>query len=227
MGTLVLGDIHGRNCWKGIIEKETPDLVIFLGDYVTTHQLISEQDQFDNFIEILAYKEENSDKVILLRGNHDCWNFSWGDCYPYPSQKLLIKLIPEFNRFNRLSQWIYIQDNILFSHAGVSKMWLNNNGLTLEDINNQDWNERFRFTPDNYADNSGTSNSQPPTWIRPQNLVTCAVDNYIQVVGHTPVSNIHDIHDQNYRFPHIWLCDNLPQYLIIDNDKFIIKTYGE
>ena len=38
MRTLVLGDIHGKTIWKDIIKKENPDKVIFLGDYVTTHE---------------------------------------------------------------------------------------------------------------------------------------------------------------------------------------------
>ena len=33
MKTLLLGDIHGRNIWKEIIKKETPDRVVFIGDY--------------------------------------------------------------------------------------------------------------------------------------------------------------------------------------------------
>ena len=70
MKTLVLGDIHGRTIWKDIIKKENPDKVIFLGDYVTTHEGISSEQQISNLEEILTYKEENSDKVILLRGNH-------------------------------------------------------------------------------------------------------------------------------------------------------------
>lgn len=67
---LVIGDIHGRTIWKGIIEKENPDKVIFLGDYVSTHDNISSTQQINNLEEILAYKEDNPDKVILLRGNH-------------------------------------------------------------------------------------------------------------------------------------------------------------
>ena len=67
---LVIGDIHGRTIWKDIIEKENPDKVIFLGDYVSTHEDISSTQQINNLEEILAYKEDNPDKVILLRGNH-------------------------------------------------------------------------------------------------------------------------------------------------------------
>lgn len=67
---LVIGDIHGRTIWKDIIEKENPDKIIFLGDYVSTHENISAAEQINNLNEILSYKEDSSDKVILLRGNH-------------------------------------------------------------------------------------------------------------------------------------------------------------
>ena len=67
---LVLGDLHGRLFWKEIIEKENPDKIIFLGDYVSTHEGISAEQQLSNLEEILTYKENNPDKVILLRGNH-------------------------------------------------------------------------------------------------------------------------------------------------------------
>ena len=70
MKTLVLGDVHGRTIWKDIIEKENPDRVIFLGDYVSTHELISSDQQIEELYAILDYKENNPDKVILLRGNH-------------------------------------------------------------------------------------------------------------------------------------------------------------
>lgn len=38
MKILILGDIHGRTIWKQIIENENPDKIIFLGDYVSTHE---------------------------------------------------------------------------------------------------------------------------------------------------------------------------------------------
>lgn len=76
MKTLVLGDIHGRLIWNDIIEKENPDKVIFLGDYVSTHENITAGQQLSNLEDILNYKEENPDKVILLRGNHKITNFN-------------------------------------------------------------------------------------------------------------------------------------------------------
>ena len=67
---LIFGDIHGRTIWKDIIKKENPDITIFLGDYCTTHYDISSEDQISNLKEILQYKRDNLDRVILLRGNH-------------------------------------------------------------------------------------------------------------------------------------------------------------
>lgn len=82
MKTLVLGDIHGRTIWKDIIEKENPDFVIFLGDYVATHDGVTAEQQLSNLEDILNYKEENSDKVVLLRGNHDIQHlgYYWAEC---------------------------------------------------------------------------------------------------------------------------------------------------
>ena len=57
MKTLVLGDIHGRTCWYDIIEDEQPDKIIFLGDYVSTHENISAEQQCSNLEDILNFKE--------------------------------------------------------------------------------------------------------------------------------------------------------------------------
>lgn len=74
MKTLVLGDIHGKSIWKDILNKECPDKVIFLGDYISTHGLESTEQQIINLDSILEYKMNNSDTVVLLRGNHEFFN---------------------------------------------------------------------------------------------------------------------------------------------------------
>ena len=71
MKTLVFGDIHGRTCWKDIIEREKPDRVVFLGDYVSTHEDITAEQQIENMNAILRLKEQRIEgvdpEVILLR----------------------------------------------------------------------------------------------------------------------------------------------------------------
>lgn len=74
---LILGDIHGKTIWRDIISKENPDKVIFLGDYVSTHEGIPADQQCSNLEDILNYKEENPNKVVLLRGNHKISILVW------------------------------------------------------------------------------------------------------------------------------------------------------
>lgn len=223
-------------CWEPIIEKENPDLTIFLGDYVSTHGLITEKQQIDNLERILQYKEENPDTVILLRGNHDCESlFYWAECYPATGEfvKTFMRLNEE--RFLNNTQWIYLYKNICFSHAGVSSIWMYNNKIkSLEDINTLEPSEIFAFTG-KMSDFTGVSSTQPPTWIRPWTLVDCGYKGVIHVVGHTSVKpGIRNIKEEYVKqgfskeeldqLVDVWCCDQLPrEYLIINNDKFIVK----
>lgn len=226
---LVLGDIHGRTIWKDIVTAENPNLTIFLGDYVTTHEDITPEQQLSNLSDILTYKEENLDSVILLRGNHclESLGYYWAECYPTePKVREKLSKSPLKDRFLSLTQWIYIYNNILFSHAGVSKVWMENNNIKdVNDINKLESSEVFAFTPDSLHDMSGYSVTQPPVWIRPVSLLECNVDGYTQIVGHTPIKKIHCEEAPNGEY--IWLCDALgdKQYLLIDNGIFIPKRF--
>lgn len=233
MKILVLGDIHGRTIWKDIISKETPDKVIFLGDYVSSHDNINGDDQISNLKNIIEYKKNNYDKVVLLRGNHDIQHlgYYWARCSGENHKVLYFMSTPEFKEeFLSLTSWIYIEKDIetIFSHAGVSKTWLDEIlGDTIENINKYEPDERFGFTPNWLGDYYGESPTQPPTWIRPSTLISCKAIGWSQVVGHTPVKNIINLKktldiDQD----NIWLCDALGvnQYLVINNKKFEPKT---
>lgn len=225
MKILVLGDIHGRDCWKDIIDYEKPDKVVFLGDYVSTHENISQETQILNLENILKYKEENADKVILLRGNHDMQHlgYYWAECSGY--FRNVAQYMSEIkDRFLEDTQWIYIYDNIIFSHAGISKRWLTKNRLLVENINSKKPSEIFAFTPDTPFDMYGESETQPCTWIRPGSLASSNIKGYTQVVGHTPVRSITDIYKATKYNEHIYLCDNLPhEYLVIEDNDFIVR----
>lgn len=230
---LVLGDTHGRPFWKEIIEKENPDKIIFLGDYVSTHEGISAEQQLSNLEEILTYKENNPGKVILLRGNHDTQHlgYYWAECSGWDDQVWGAMSQSEFKeRFLKLTQWVYIDEELktIFSHAGVSDVWMKNSEIdSAHDINSLEPSELFGFTPNYYGDCYGDSETQPPTWIRPETLCTCNVEGWDQVVGHTPVKRqIIDFGRIVGTKEHIWLCDALGinQYLVIDNGTFQPKT---
>lgn len=242
--TLVIGDIHSRKIWKEIIEKENPDKVIFLGDYVSTHDRITEEEQIENLQEILNYKEENWDKVILLRGNHDIQHlgYYWAKCSGYFPKVAHWMSEPENKeRFLKDTQWIYVDEDlkIIFSHAGISQVWLEETIIPYLDrtiypvlelhlreplrlINQLQPDEKFAFISDNPFDYCGESVTQSCVWIRPSSLAKCCIEGYTQVVGHTPKRECVNIKEAVKGKQNIWLCDALHNrnYLVIEDGEF-------
>ena len=223
---LVFGDIHGRSFWKEVIMAEQPTQTIFLGDYVVSRENVSEEAQLENLADILQYKEEHADEVILLRGNHDteAAGYRWAECYPDFESK---ELFPT-KRFEQLTQWMHQQDGILFSHAGVSRTFLADSGMTIEDMERSaDLNDpRFGFTPLDGYDTYGNSITQTPLWIRPEALITDMPQGLTQVVGHTTQSQVTMMEDEQGN--ELWLCDALRQgsYLCIEEAEFVVKEWG-
>lgn len=239
MKTIVLGDIHGRLDWFDIYQLEKPDLTIFLGDYVSTHEDISSDQQCSNLEDIMSFKESNSDQVIMLFGNHDLQHlgYYWAECsgldrgvYRWMSQRSVA------DRFEKCTQAIYIQDNIIFSHAGVSKKWWENQFMgeptkeNLLKLNEIEPCIMYAFTPERYSDYCGTSITQPPVWIRPESLLRSHVEGWDQVVGHTrlerPGNILADDRFGRYRedwgitMNELWVIDCLPfQYMVIEDGR--------
>lgn len=229
---LILGDIHGRTVWKNILEKEQPQQVIFLGDYVGSHDNIPAQQQIDNLEAILSLKEERPDDIILLRGNHDLQHLGywWAECSNLSHKVQNYMATDEYRqRFLSSTQWIHEfscgGQKIICSHAGVSAVWLSNTGIgTVERINSCKPSENFSFRPGRFSDHNGESCTQPCTWIRPKSLAECAVEGYVHIVGHTPQERVtHErINDQT----EMWLVDALAHggYLVLEDDEFIIRN---
>lgn len=223
---VAIGDIHGRTTWRDIIKAENPDLTIFLGDYVTSRTGITEGEQLWNLRSILSYKEKHPRKVVLLRGNHDCEaaGYGWAECYPSFMNKDRFPL----ETFEKLTQWVFQWNDIVFSHAGVSKTFLANNNLSIDEMADMlrlD-DQRFAFTPGDPCDYSGDSACQPPTWIRPKSLLLDMPSSLTQVVGHTTVEDITEMKDGGDNS--LWLCDALENdsYLCIQDGLLWPRTLG-
>ena len=229
MKILVLGDIHGRTVWKKIIAKEQPDQVIFLGDYVSSHEGVSESDQVSNLLEILRFKDHHPE-TILLRGNHDLQHlgYYWAECSGY--FPWVAELMADFKEeFLDKTQWIHIMGNTVFSHAGISTKWLKQNGISLNDTNALEPTELFGFSLSDSYDVYGTPPYQPLTWIRPKTLVNVMIPDHDQVVGHTEVEHCFNVKDSS-DIPHnLWLCDALGNgsYLVIENNVFSERNIND
>ena len=72
---LIIPDVHGTHEWEmAKNEISQVDYVVFMGDYFDSWEN-KWDDQGNNFKNICKFKRNNSDKVILLLGNHD-WSYS-------------------------------------------------------------------------------------------------------------------------------------------------------
>lgn len=131
---LVLPDIHGRKFWKvPCSDISVFDKVIFLGDYLDPYDFegISIPEAIDNFKEIIEFKKNNEDKVVLLLGNHDFpylsidyYKLSTYHCRHSKKYHNDISKLFDDNRDQFMLA--YTMDDILFTHAGVTDIWYDN-----------------------------------------------------------------------------------------------------
>lgn len=199
MKTIALGDTHGRSFWKLIVHTQQPDRVVFIGDYFDSRDGISAEEQIKNFLEIVAYKQQHPDKVVLLIGNHDLsyWPGINGAAVSGYQHEHAAKIREVLLENADHLQMAYDDGSFLYSHAGVGKQWLETNGWdgaeSIADFVNKVWKESpltFEFTG---FERTGDSTSQTPVWIRPASLIkTWQKDKNkpTQVFGHTTVTKI-------------------------------------
>lgn len=197
---IVLGDTHGRDIWKEIVSKEIEfDKIIFIGDYFDTHYDISVEKQIENFKEILEFKKNNMDKVVLLLGNHD-FHYLKEAQEKYSGFKAF-----KFIDINEILQpavqkgfviACYTHENYVFTHAGVTKTWCEANNVDIANLS-ESINELlltkpevFRFTVGINYDNTGNDVTQSPIWVRIPSLLRDKLPNTVMVIGHTTLQEL-------------------------------------
>lgn len=241
MKTIVIGDTHGRSLWKLITHQEQDaDRIIFVGDYFDSFD-IPGVEQIHNFKEIIEYKETSGKEVILLIGNHDYHYFpeiGYNGTSGYQTKIApSITQIIEENRYHL--QMAYGFDNFLFTHAGVSPIFMDevfgSNGWSKENVV-VDLNEMFKYKPKafdfNGFDSYGDNITQTPIWIRPRSLMASnkkhnksLKKNYIQIVGHTGVNKLDldgAMKAAGGRYYFIDCQETTGEYLIINNGKLSV-----
>lgn len=240
MKTIILGDTHGKSLWKLAINQESPDKVVFIGDYFDTHDNISAVEQIHNFKEILQYKKDHSE-VVLLIGNHDHHYFpeigyTGTSGYQRRAAKNIEFIINE-NRDQLIMAHSF--DNILCTHAGVSEEWMNlvhsnenfeeplpTGSAEIAAWVNSIWKYKPRYFQFNGVESSGNDTYQTPIWIRPGSLVRASKNlknsGIVQVVGHTQVREINLEGANELGLYCIDALGTSREYLIIENQTFTI-----
>ena len=184
MKVAVVSDVHQTDYWRKIIsQKDDFDKIIFLGDEFDCWDN-RWPFQMNNAEDIVSFKKNSPEKVDLCWSNHAISYFLDERCSGYQNEHA--RDIKDFyNKYQELFNPIYIYDNWIFSHAGVSAKWMTSCGIN--DINQI--NQLFTDDPDYFRwigpDGYGNNANEGPLWIRPDALVNNYVTGYNQVAGHT------------------------------------------
>ena len=232
--TVILGDTHGRDCWKQIVASESPDRVIFIGDYFDSFDNTAVE-QMHNFQEIIDWKQSGQSEVIMLIGNHD-YHYMRGVTQYYSGYQSGARPAIEqllYENKNHM-QMAYGMNGFIFTHAGVSSDWLKIHGYDNES-NLIDWiNDMWKYKPNTFGfagrDPYGDSTISSPIWIRPHSLQKAnrdtLRDQFIQVVGHTTQGKI-DTEGKSTggRYYYIDTLGTSGQYMVINDDKLTFPTY--
>ncbi|MDR0683270.1 MAG: metallophosphoesterase [Dysgonamonadaceae bacterium] len=122
--TLILGDIHGSTFWKTAVAENPDCRYIFLGDYLDPYKFIAQDQLLQNLQEIIQFKKDNPDNVILLLGNHDLHYFTT-DILPSSRFDFFLaeKAAIAFQDNLHLFQYAFQEDNYIFTHAGIAHKW--------------------------------------------------------------------------------------------------------
>lgn len=126
MKTISIGDIHGRDCWKDIVNNNSADVYIFIGDFVDSFTVKNDL-MINNLLDIIAFKKANPDNVILLWGNHDTEYLFYPKCRDIGGFRpdIASQLNWIFKDNQDLFQVAFQIDNYLWTHAGISIKWYN------------------------------------------------------------------------------------------------------
>lgn len=138
MKYLIIPDVHSRKFWRKAIENNSVDKIIFLGDYIDPYPNEIEENpelmeceffnDFDSNLEmlndIISLKKNEPEKYILLTGNHT-------DSYIWPNfnragrtdEKNYEKYHNFFLENLDLFNLVWTEDNVIFSHAGITEGW--------------------------------------------------------------------------------------------------------
>jgi predicted phosphodiesterase len=199
MKIIVIGDIHGRDSWMKIVEQNPDaDLFVFVGDYFDSFT-IPALSQINNFKLILNFRDENPDKVILLFGNHD-FHYTSGCIGHYTGFDYSVFYNMKLDLESLIRQEIlkicYVKDDILFSHAGLTKTWCENNNVDLENLEDN-LNQILIYKPQLFAfksgirrDKYGDDVTQGPLWVREKSLKEDGLSDYVHIVGHSSSDEI-------------------------------------
>jgi len=198
---LIIPDVHGRKFWRDYINEEF-DNIIFLGDYLDPYDgEATQKEALKEFKDIVDFKNNNLEKVILLIGNHDCpyvfdaygKALSYWCRHDYKRHNEIAKIFKDnLDKF----QIAWECDNekygkVLFTHAGVNSDFKSICGLDANQINSFFLSEETNGVSNivSLANVSfyrgGYGSFGSPVWADVREHINYPVTDVFQIFGHT------------------------------------------
>ena len=202
---IIIPDVHGRSFWRSAVLGHEEDRIIFLGDYVDPYDWegILPGDAYEELLDIIAFKKEHPDNVVLLLGNHDLGYLDKDICTCRMDQ-VREKQIGDMLRENLdLFDIVHVEDvewgKVLFSHAGISERWVRNNRwlfkekpfdpLILNEMFHHADEQKNLFIALSHVSwyRGGTDAVGSPVWADVQEFEDGErfIDGYLHIFGHT------------------------------------------
>ena len=229
LNILIVADLHGLTKWKDI-DSRNWDKIIFLGDYVDSFT-IDGIHILSNLNDLIEFKKQNMDKVVLLIGNHDnsynlihdhkaiVNNISFG-CSGF-NEKMSYSYKKLYMENETLFQATYQVDNYLFSHAGLSKWDYKTNykreheyhysEMTLSEYLNMLYEKRDPRLFVIGHRRGGANKFGSIFWADYIETSDSILDNYHQVVGHSPIPQLTTVVNKE-KNGSVTYCDTLEHY---------------
>lgn len=211
MRIAVIGDLHGKSCWKKLLEGkfDSIDKIVFMGDYSDDSWVtFSDEEIVNNLKEVIEFKKNHNDNVELLVGNHD---FQYIVGYPTASRyrKSYAKEMHKiFNDNTDIFKIIHIENDHIFTHAGITNGWIDyiKNKYEIKDININNVYDVVNIVYKNDKDDcniasfrrGGINEFAGILWSDVQDLFDDAWTGCNQVVGHNRVKPGSAIKKDNY-----------------------------
>ena len=127
---IIIPDVHGRRFWRDAVQGNEGEKIIFLGDYVDPYDWedILPGEAYKELQDIIAFKKEHPDNVVLLLGNHDLGYLDPAICTCRRDTYRAEMIRREFEANLELFDIVHIDDvnggRLLFSHAGIAESWI-------------------------------------------------------------------------------------------------------
>lgn len=214
MKVAVIGDLHGKPCWKHLLKDNNFDKIVFLGDYSDDSWVtFTDKEIADNLKDVIEFKRDNNSKVELLIGNHD---FQYIVGYPTASRyrkSYACELNKIFNDNKHIFNVVYVLKDYVFTHAGITNGWINyiKKKYDIKDFTDIAKNINMVYSKCKEDCNiasyrrGGMSMFAGILWADIHDLKEDGCFDYNQVVGHNRVKTNTIIEKNNHK---IYMCDH-------------------